>query len=585
MTFNFNQKDFLMDGKPYYIISGAIHYFRVPKAYWHDRLLKLKECGFNTVETYTCWNLHEPKEGVFDFSGELDIEEFILTAKNLGLNVILRPGPYICAEWEFGGLPSYLLKYDFPLRCNNTEFLKFVERYYEKLFNIVRPHLITNGGNVIMLQIENEYGSYGNDTEYLYKIADIYKKNNMDCLYFTSDGSTDTLMTGGTLPEYLVTSNYGSNPKGNLRVLHKTRKNQPSMCMEYWCGWFDHWFEEHHTRESDEVIDNLEYFIKHNVSFNMYMFHGGTNFGFLNGSNHGGKLEPTTTSYDYCAPLNEAGDRTKTYYAIRDLIKKHLGSVPEITAKETKKANYGKVKLTQKAELFENLENLSSPVKSVTPKFMEALNQSFGYILYRTEMKGPREKQPLYLDDLHDRANIFINKKPKAIYFRNTPTTKDNALKFEVKKGEKIDVDILVENMGRINYGPKIRDKKGISAVRMGNQTHFYYDIYTLPMDNLENIEFVDTKTTKTATPCFLKGEFEITDEPCDTFVKLDGFNKGFVTVNGKNIGRYFNEAGPQLTLYLPAPYLKKGKNEIIVFESDGKTAPFIELIDHPEFK
>jgi len=585
MTFTYNEKDFLMDGKPYYIISGTIHYFRVPKAYWYDRLLKLKECGFNTVETYTAWNLHEQKEGVFDFSGELDIEEFILTAKELGLNVILRPGPYICAEWEFGGLPSYLLKYNIPLRCNNEKFLKYIERYYENLFNKVRPHLITNGGNIIMLQVENEYGSYGNDTSYLKKIAGIYKKYNMDCLYFTSDGSTLTLMKGGTLPEILVTSNFGSNPKGNIEFLQKFRKNQPYMCMEYWCGWFDHWFEEHHTREGYEIIDDLSWFIEHNVNFNMYMFHGGTNFGFLNGSNHMVELEPTTTSYDYCAPLSEAGDRTKTYYLIRDLIKEKTGFVPPITATETPKKAYGKIELTQKAELFDNLHNLSTPINSVTPLFMEELDQNFGYILYSTIINGPRDEQPLFLDTLHDRANIFVDKEPKAIYFRNTVQTKENALKLEFDYNQSARLDVLVENMGRVNYGPLLKDQKGINGLRFGNQYHFGYDIYTLPMNNLEKLQFSDFSGEEIKTPVFLKGEFEIKDTPCDTFIKLDGFNKGFVTVNGKNIGRYFNEAGPQMTLYLPAPYLKTGKNEIVVFESDGKTAKHIELLANPEFK
>lgn len=585
MTFDFNEKDFLLDGKPYYLMSGTIHYFRVPREYWHDRLLKLKECGFNAVETYTAWNLHEPKEGVFDFSGELDIEEFILTAKRLGLKVILRPGPYICAEWELGGLPSYLLKYNIPLRCYNEEFLKYVDRYYENLFNIVRPHLITNGGNIIMLQVENEYGSYGNDKAYLNAVVDIYKKHNMDCLYFTSDGSTLTLMNGGTLPEHLVTSNFGSNPKGNIEFLQNFRKDQPYMCMEYWCGWFDHWFEEHHTRQGYEVIDDLKWFIEHNVNFNMYMFHGGTNFGFTNGANHMAEYEPTTTSYDYCAPLSEAGDRTETYYLIRNLIKEKFGAVPEITATETPKKAYGKIKLTQKAELFDNLDNLSTPVKSVEPLFMEALDQDFGYILYSANINGPRDEQPLFLDTLHDRANIFLNEKPQAIYFRNKPVTKENALRLAFDYNESARLDILVENMGRINYGPLLKDQKGINGLRFGNQYHFGYDIYTLPMNNLEKLEFSDFCGEEIKTPVFLKGEFEIADKPSDTFIKLTGFNKGFVTVNGKNIGRYFNEAGPQLTLYLPAPYLKKGKNEIIVFESDGKTNGFIELMDNPEFK
>ena len=435
-----------------------------------------------------------------------------------------------------------------------------------------------------MLQIENEYGSYGNDGNYLKRIAEIYKENNIDCLYFTSDGSTYTLMNGGTLKEYLCTSNFGSNAKGNIEFIKTFRQNQPYMCTEYWCGWFDHWFEEHHTREGEELIEDIEYFIKNNVSFNMYMFHGGTNFAFTNGANHGGKYEPTTTSYDYCAPLSEAGDRTKTYYTIRKIIEKHFGKLPSPIAQETLKANYGKISFSKKAELFDNLDNLSEKVESVTPKFMEQLDQDFGYILYRSTIKGPRDEQPLYLDDLHDRANIFFDKEPKGIYYRNVEQTKENAIKTEFNFGEQKVLDILVENMGRINYGPLLLDKKGLSIVRFGNQKNFGYEIYTLPMNNLEKLDFEDCKDIKTKTPCFFKAELFINETVKDTFLKLDGFNKGFVTVNGKNIGRFFNQAGPQKTLYLPAPFLKEGKNEIIVFESDGTNGGTLEFLDHPEF-
>lgn len=581
---SYKGKDFYMDGKPFYILSGAMHYFRIPREYWRDRLLKLKECGFNTVETYTCWNLHEPEEGRFDFSGGLDIEEYIKTAAELGLYVILRPGPYICAEWEFGGLPAWILRHkNMRLRCNDSEFLSLVERYYTELLSRVRPHLAANGGNIIMLQVENEYGSYGDDKEYLRAVAEIYRKNGMDCLYFTSDGTNPTMLTGGTLPEYLCVANFGSNPADRIGKLDAFRPDQPSMCGEFWGGWFDHWFEEHHTGGCESNCADLEYMLKNNVSVNFYMFHGGTNFGFTNGANHIGFYQPTVTSYDYDAPLSEAGDRTESYYGFREVIKKHFGSVPELTAKETEKCAYGTVSVTETAPLFDNLSALSTPVRSAAPQFMEDLGQNFGYILYRTTVQGEREPQPLMVDPLHDRAQIFVDGEHKATYYRATPPTDEDAYRFGVGKGREAKLDVLMENMGRINYGPLLLDRKGTESIRFGNYCHFGWDIYPLPMDDLSKLSFVPVDKTDLKKPAFYRAALNIEGEPKDTFLRLSGWGKGFVTVNGTNIGRYFNAAGPQKTLYVPAPFLRSGENEIIVFESDGTASTMLEFLDTPD--
>ena len=579
-------KDFYLDGEKFTVISGAMHYFRIPREYWYDRLLKLKECGFNTVETYTCWNLHEPSEGVFDFSGNLDIGAYIATAEELGLNVIVRPGPYICAEWELGGLPAWLLTYDgIPLRCMNDKFISLVRRYYTELMARIRPHLASNGGAVFMLQVENEYGSYGDDKDYLRAVAALYRELDMDCLYFTSDGPCYSMLTGGTLPEYLAVANFGSNPKEQFKTLTELRPDQPLMCGEYWCGWFDHWGEEHHTRQSDDIVNDINAFFDLNASFNIYMFHGGTNFGFMNGANFGtvvkDRYEPTVTSYDYCAPLTEAGDRTPVYYKIREAIAKRTGVIPPLTAKDSKKASYGKVSLTESASLFEKLDRLSSPVRSAAPKFMEDIGQSYGYTLYRTVINGPRNDWPMTIEPIRDRAYVFVNGELRAIYDRNSPPTPEESLRLPLGVGESAALDILIENMGRINYGPKLLDRKGITGVRFGNQYHFGWDIYPLPMDNLDALSF--SPIERTDAPVFLRGELTINDEPCDTFLRLDGFTKGFVTVNGINIGRYYNALGPQRTLYVPAPFLKTGKNEIMIFETDGVTDPTVTFTDTPE--
>ena len=581
----FDKDRFYMDGKPYTVLSGAMHYFRIPRPYWHDRLLKLKECGFNTVETYTCWNLHEPREGEFDFSGNLDIAAYIETAQALGLNVILRPGPYICAEWDFGGLPAWLLTYEkMPLRCYDETFFSKVKRYYNELLSRVRPYLASRGGSLIMIQVENEYGSYGDDKTYLNAIAQIYRDNGIDCMYFTSDGTNTTRLSGGTLEGCLAVANFGSKPEVQLPLLKAFRPDQPLMCGEYWCGWFDHWFEEHHTRTPEEICADFEGFFKLGASFNFYMFHGGTNFGFMNGANYGTKYAPTVTSYDYCAPLNEAGDRTPTYYAVRDMIARYCGEVPPLTATETKKAAYGRVTLSEYADLFENLDRIAKPIHAAAPQFMEELGQNYGYTLYRSTLRGPREPRELIVEDIHDRVQIFVDGEKKATYCRWAPPAEGERLVLELGRDDAVRLDLLVENMGRVNYGQQMRDRKGISAVCLGVQYHFGWDHYCLPMEKeLDALAFRQLEGGAVQAPTFLRGTFDIDGAPADTFLRLDGFHKGFVKINGINIGRYFNDAGPQKTLFVPAPFLKAGKNEILVFESDGVESLAVEFVAEPD--
>ena len=575
----YDDKNFLLDGEPYQIISGAIHYFRVVPQYWEDRLKKLKACGFNTVETYTCWNLHERREGGFDFSGMLDIEKFIETAEKLELNVIIRPGPYICAEWEFGGLPSWLLKYsDIALRCDDERYLEKVKPFYRELLGRIRPHLCTNGGNVLMVQVENEYGSYGDDKNYLRKVAEIYKENGIDCLLFTSDGTNPSMLGGGTLPEILAVANFGSEPKVKLQKLKDFKPNQPLMCGEFWCGWFNHWYEENHVHKPQEVSAMLDEFFDIGASFNFYMFHGGTNFGFTNGANHMNDIyQPTITSYDYCAPLSESGDMTVTYDAVKKTIERRTGKpAPQIEVENSKKAAYGKVVLSESADLLSNIKNLAKPIYNAYPQTMEQLSQDFGYILYSTTVEGPIEPQELVFTQLHDRAHIFINGKLAGVRERSR---RMDSVTISLGVGESIKLDILVENMGRVNYGPKLFDRKGIvGGVRIGQRYHFGWDHYCLPMEELSSLVYQGAKDFE--NPAFYKGELVVEGEPCDTFVELENFQKGIVIINGFNLGRYYNAAGPQKTLYVPAPILKQGANEIIVFETDGCADPTIEFHD-----
>ncbi len=571
----FDEKQFYLDGKPFRIASGTIHYFRVVPDYWEDRLKKLRAAGFNCVETYTCWNLHERREGEFNFSGNLDIARFMQTAKDLGLYVILRPGPYICAELEFGGLPSWLLTYQkMHLRCYDEDFLSKVSRYYKELFHQIRPYFAENGGNIIAVQVENEYGSYGNDKEYLRAVAKIYQENDIHELYFTSDGPTQLMLGGGTLPEYLATANFGSKGKESFAILREFRPGQPAMCTEFWNGWFDHWYEAHHVREGDDTAQTMEEMFEDGGSVNMYMFHGGTNFGFMNGANYENGIQPTVTSYDYDAPVSECGDLTPKYYAVKEVVEKYLGKAPEIHVENLPKKAYGPVTLTQMAPMF---ENLPEPVLCAHTKTMEELGQDFGFVLYETTVKGPCEESEIVIEGLHDRAIIYVNGEKKGVKERTGK--RNDSVKLCLKPGETATLSLLVENLGRINYGPKLRDEKGIlQGVKVGYQFQFGWKMYTLPCDDLSGLKFQE-ETDSSKCPAFFKGTFQVS-EKADTFVRLDGFTKGCVYINGFNLGRFWNTAGPQKTLYLPAPLLKEGVNEIVVLELEGFDKPEILLTD-----
>ena len=562
-----NGERFYLDGEPFTIRSGAIHYFRVPRPYWRDRLLKLKECGFNTVETYVAWNVHESHEGDFDFSGEKDVAAFLRTAQELGLYAIVRPGPFICAEWEAGGFPAWLFAdRNMRLRCNCAPYMQKVERYFKRLFAELSPCAIEHGGNVILWQVENEYGSYGNDKEYLRRLVEIYRENGIAGQLFTADGAWINMLVKGALPETcLPFVTFGSRTEEAMRCVDLFVKNTPKMCAEFWCGWFDHWGEEHHTRTSEDVLKDLEPFFIHGWSFNFYMFHGGTNFGFMNGANSGEKYMPTVTSYDYCGLLTEAGDRTETYYKVRDMFIKYGVNVPALTAKESKKAAYGKVRFTERAYLFEQLEALSKPITSTYPPYMEEIGQNYGYILYSTVVPKGLEEDRLFLDNVADRALVYLDGKKIATVDRNEPMPD---VLFDTEDGDRR-LDILVENRGRINYGTDIGDRKGLESVRLSSAKLFGWTVYPLEMQDLSGLHFTPNGGGTTDLPVFMQATFTV-DEPCDTFVQITGARRGFIMLNGYNLGRFNNDEGPQKTLYVPAPYVKAGENELVIFSSDG---------------
>ncbi len=583
-TFKINGNNFELNGKPFQVYSGAIHYFRCVPEYWEDRLLKLKLAGFNTVETYVCWNFHEPRKNEYNFSGMFDIVKFIEAAKKLGLYVIVRPGPYICAEWEFGGLPAWLLKdKNTRLRCKDEVFLGHVKDFFSKLFSLLKPLFITNGGNIIAVQIENEYGSYANDKEYLNELVKMYDELGIDLLTFTSDGSWCNMLSGGTIENVLPTLNFGSRTATAFSAL-KPFGEVPKMCMEFWCGWFDHWGEKHHTRKSDSIIKEFQSFVDQNASFNMYMFHGGTNFGFGAGANFKGTYQPTVTSYDYCAPLTEWGDYTETYHEIRKFLCEKQNIPMTELPKSPEMQNLGKIELTECASLFENIENISENHHSSYPENMEHYGQNYGLIYYKTKIKGKYDTSFLTVKDVHDRAYIYRDGKKLATIDRTKINSKLYQLKLKKQLllkpiSDEVEIGILVEAMGRVNYGEDLYDRKGISSVSIANQLVLGYDVYTIPLDNLEKLEYKSIEELlKDKSPLFLKGSFKAEKKDC--FVDMSGFTKGYVFVNGFNLGRYWN-IGPQKALYIPAPLLKE-ENEIIVFELEGYKCPNVSIVDKP---
>lgn len=571
--------EFKMDGKSFRIYSGSMHYFRIMPEYWEDRLRKLKAAGFNTVETYVCWNMHEPRKGEFDFTGRFDIRRFIKTAQEVGLYAIVRPGPYICAEWDFGGLPAWLLKdRNMRLRCAYPEYLQHVSDFYHRLFEEIGDLQQSEGGNIIAMQIENEYGSYGNDKEYLRYIEKLMLDCGTKVMLFTSDGDDNSMLSGGTLPDVFKTLNFGSRASEIFNAMDRFHENTPKMCTEFWCGWFDHWGEEHHTRGSDSVAGEIKDFLDIDASFNFYMFHGGTNFGFTAGANCYEEYQPTVTSYDYCALLTEWGDYTPAYYAVRELLLK-AQNLPETELPASPELQtIGKVELDESTSLMSNFDNLGERHRVPLPESMEYFGQNSGMIYYETKLEQIYDPRELSVANVHDTAYVYIDGEHKATIDRRDENKVKgyDTFKFDGCT-DGCTIGVLVDAMGRVNYGEHLYDRKGIDAIRYGNQNLMGYDVVTLPLDNPEKIDF---SLEGGKYPLFMRGHFKAQSQN-DCFVHLDGFKKGCVYINGFNIGRYW-EIGPQRALYIPGVLLKD-ENEIIILELEGCEKAEVEITAEPD--
>ncbi|MGL5617117.1 MAG: glycoside hydrolase family 35 protein [Sarcina sp.] len=583
------KEDCYLNDKKIKIVSGALHYFRVVPEYWLDRLEKLKALGCNTVETYIPWNFHEVHEGEFDFtSPNKNIVHFVNLAESLGLLVILRPTPYICAEWDFGGLPYWLLKdKNLRIRSNDESFLNKIDNYLKELFKYIAPLQATNGGPVIMMQIENEYGSFGNNKKYLKNIKDIMVKHGATVPLFTSDGGWEEALEAGTLlsENILPTANFGSRTEEQLGSLKNfMEKNNivgPLICMEFWIGWFNNWGEEFKRRDAKDAAMELDKILEMGHS-NIYMFHGGTNFGFYNGCSYHNGIAPQTTSYDYDALLTEWGDETEKYNEFKKVIKKYKEIPPVEISTKIKKINYGKATLTGKTSLFNNLDNLSKAIYNEETLPMEMLNQGYGYILYRSNIGKKRTFEKFKLLAMDDRAIVFINEEKHDTFYNDSFIGTNSPLAL-TKETDNI-MDILVENVGRVNYGGSLLDPKQSKGIKGGIMLdlhiHSGWDHYCLPLDNIENLNF--NLPYKENAPAFYEYTFTA-NELGDSFLDLSGFGKGVAFINGFNLGRFW-EIGPTNYLYVPSPLLKLGENKIVIFETEGKVQETLSISDKAIF-
>ncbi|ERL64703.1 glycoside hydrolase family 35 protein [Schleiferilactobacillus shenzhenensis] len=575
---------FYIDDQPVKLISGALHYFRTTPGKWRQALHNLRAMGGNTVETYIPWNLHEPEQGQFNFSWIADLPAFIQMAADEGLYVILRPGPYICAEWEYGGYPYWLLNTTKRVRSQDPQYMQAVTDYFNVLLPKIAPYQYTQGGPVLMLQVENEYGSYGNDKRYLQDHIDLIRRNGIDIPLFTADGAWQPMIADGNAIDQGVTETltFGSDAAGSFAELddymadHHPGWEYPLMCMEFWDSWFNNWGKPPVRRSAEETASEVGQVLDRG-SINLYMFHGGTNFGFMNGANYSEKdgYHPQVTAYDYDGPLTEDANPNKKFAALREVIEEK-GLAGELPAPiVTQPAAYPTVPLRDKVSLFNTLPTLApDPVVSDQPLTMEELHQAYGYVLY--ESVAPirqAEESRLTIQDSTDRLQLFLNHTWQATRGFSLQAF---STKITVPTAD-MHVQVLSENQGRINYGPEMispLQRRGIrGGIRQDSAYIAHWRHYSLPLQTPAGVDF--NQDWAPHQPAFYWFTLTLDKAPQDTFIDIAKMGKGVIFVNGFNIGRFW-EIGPDLTMYVPYDLLKQGQNEIIVFETEGR--PISEL-------
>lgn len=587
----FDKTGFYIDGEPFRIIAGDVHYFRMHPDKWEQVLDLAVDFGLNTIQTYVPWNAHEPKRGKFDFSGMLDLASFLELCHKKELKVLLRPTPYICSEWDLGGLPAWLLKKkDIMLRCSDPDYLEAIEEYYEVLTPIYLPYLSTNNGPIIAVVVENEYGSYGNDHTYLRSIADMLIKQGVDVPLYSTDGPESQLLEFGRGDEsYFFGVNYRAKP-GMSQPAEKVVRDMalcPFFVGEFWSGRSMNWGEPFYRRDPKETSEAYKEALELGGNVCFYMFYGGTNFGFMGGANYGCSYSPRpntpiryipyTTSYDVDALVSENGIPTEKYYLCRDVLDEYLGRNKRPRADFRYETQAFNVSLTETADLFENLDALTETKSySTYPKPMEDYDQSYGLILYTTELNGFDDpKTSLLPNKYRDRATVFLDDEYLATFLRDRGITKaavgvkiSNGRPTFVHRGNKRKIDVLVENLGRLNFGKEMsEERKGMEQpMTCVYGMLFGYETRTLPLSDLSGLSWIKAPH-KDHMPCFFKGGFDA-KRGVDTFLDFSPLGHGYAWINGFNLGRY-DSAGPQMTLYVPGGILKDKDNELIILDID----------------
>ncbi|OHT10887.1 Beta-galactosidase [Tritrichomonas foetus] len=576
-SFSVNGNTLLMNEKPFQYVSGEFHYFRQHPDSWEDTLKKMINGGLNVVSTYVAWNIHEPRKGEFNFQGFADIERFIQLVHKYGLYLIFRPGPYICAEWDNGGIPYWVRGSDYQIKLRTSDFIymKHVTEYFDVLYSKLAKYSYHRGGPIIMVQIENEYGSFhACDKHYLNALCDIAEKYfGKNMLLFTVDGRREYMFQCGTIPNRaLATVDFGmTSAEEAFELMRKYNNNEcPLINSEFYPGWLDHWGRAHKKVVWYNVTKQLDIILSMKANVNIYMYIGGTNFGFYSGANGDDQIYVADpTSYDYDAPLSEAGDMTYKYYKMRSTIAKYMNVKTIADVKNSTKKSFGEVKFTKFVSLFEFVE-MKDKETTLYPIIHEMMNIDYGFSFHRSK----NVKNGLFeIPEIHDRAYIYINRKFKGIAERN----KGIALNLTQENNY---VEILVENMGRINFGNYTKDFKGlINGVFLNHGKIINWENFEVKLNDLNDLQFHDIpENTKEKDensedygfkpPFILQGTFDV-DEPADTFLNPTGFTKGVAFINGFNLGRYWT-IGPQLTLFVPKGILKNGQNTLTVFEYES---------------
>lgn len=582
-TLSIKNGSLFLGDEPFRMMAGTIHHFRVPEPYWEDRILKMKAMGCNTLETYTAWNLYEPEQGDFESGCILDLVKFVELAAKLDLHVIVRFSPYICAEWENGGLPYWLSKdKNIRIRTRDPKFMAAVKSYYDEILKLIKPLFATNGGPIIATQLENEYGCTNDDTAYMQEHYDYLTENGVDIPMFSCTWVQDRAMKNSTLPGTILAANFRSGAEEKFQKMKEMDPENPLVVTEFWSGWFSPWggARERPPATAEEISGDMDDVLKAGGHPIIFVFHGGTNFGFMNGANiRTNYAHFTITSYDYEAPLSESGGYTDTYHALKDVCHKHGFETSDYVSKIKAPVAYDPIEVTEASPLLASLDDLTTPIKSPYILSMEEAGQDYGYTLYRTEMVGPFPGETLSMDELHDRAHIFVDGEYLETVQRDAGRFVGETKNKITLEGDSAVLEILVENQGRANFPPFDYDHKGITkSVFLGDSFVLSnWDIYTLPMRDVSGLKWSAPYKVGNA-PGFFKAELHL-DEVRDTYIQPKDWGKGIIMVNGINIGRYWN-IGPQYSLYCPAPYLKEGLNEIIIFEEE-RPGEVIHFSDH----